>query len=375
MAEKMIRTKYPGIYRRGSRYVITWTHRGRQHKEAFRTLTDAREAKARRHTTDRRPYTNALFEDYAEKWLDTYRGRKPKLKPISESTRKLYRHSITKVAIPYFRGWRLRDIAPEDVEAFVREMEKAGLGYSNMRGHLVALKVLFATACVRDRLIPSNPAQEIRLETTPPDERVKAMTEEELGLVLAALPKKYQPFFRLLAMTGLRISEAIGLRWEDVELGTDRPHIKVRRQLYRGQERQLKSRNSVRSLPLSPGMVATLLALRAKRYRGPEAPVWATRRGTPLDAHNVRRRVLRPTVEALGLPWVGFHSFRHTCASILFARGRDVKQVQVWLGHSNPGFTLRTYIHLMDDGLGDPAFLDEAVAVPHPAQNDRSTVS
>ena len=57
------------------------------------------------------------------------------------------------------------------------------------------------------------------------------------------------------------------------------------------------------------------------------------------------------------------HTFRHTCASLLFAEGKNVKQVQEWLGHADPGFTLRTYVHLLDDGLGDADFLDEAVRV------------
>jgi len=60
---------------------------------------------------------------------------------------------------------------------------------------------------------------------------------------------------------------------------------------------------------------------------------------------------------------VSFHTFRHTCASLLFAQGRNVKQVQEWLGHADPSFTLRTYVHLMDEGVGDPAFLDAEVDV------------
>lgn len=63
------------------------------------------------------------------------------------------------------------------------------------------------------------------------------------------------------------------------------------------------------------------------------------------------------------MPWVTFHTFRHTCASLLFAAGRNVKQVQEWLGPADPGFTLRTYVHLQDEGVGDAAFMDEAVAV------------
>jgi integrase len=45
----------------------------------------------------------------------------------------------------------------------------------------------------------------------------------------------------------------------------------------------------------------------------------------------------------------------------LFEAGRNVKQVQAWLGHADPGFTVRTYIHLMDEGVGDAAFFDDRV--------------
>jgi integrase len=190
------------------------------------------------------------------------------------------------------------------------------------------------------------------------------MTREELGLVLAALPVEWRSFFTFLGQTGLRISEAVGLQWQDVELGTTRPHIKVRRQNYKGTIKKLKTRASKREVPLTPGMVATLLELRGKHYTGEEGPVWSTRRGTPLEDHNLRTRVLRPVVQALGLEWVGFHTFRHTCASLLFEGGKDVKQVQTWLGHADPAFTLRTYVHLMDDGVGDADFLDAVVSVP-----------
>ena len=59
-------------------------------------------------------------------------------------------------------------------------------------------------------------------------------------------------------------------------------------------------------------------------------------------------------------------TFRHTCASMLFEAGRNVKQVQEWLGHADPGFTLRTYVHLMDAGVGDADFLDQAVYPAEP---------
>jgi integrase len=52
----------------------------------------------------------------------------------------------------------------------------------------------------------------------------------------------------------------------------------------------------------------------------------------------------------------GFHTFRHTVASRLFEEGRNVVQVQRWLGHHSASFTLDTYVHLLDNDLGEPLY-------------------
>src|SRR5438132_10072604 len=70
----------------------------------------------------------------------------------------------------------------------------------------------------------------------------------------------------------------------------------------------------------------------------------------------------QPAAEEAGVPWAGFHTLRHTCASRLFAEGRNAVQVQRWLGHSDPGFTLRTYVHLLNDDLGEPLALPKGVS-------------
>ena len=56
------------------------------------------------------------------------------------------------------------------------------------------------------------------------------------------------------------------------------------------------------------------------------------------------------------------------CASLLFEAGRDVKQVSEWLGHADAGFTLKVYVHLMDAGVGDAAFMDQAVVPAAPVR-------
>jgi integrase len=81
--------------------------------------------------------------------------------------------------------------------------------------------------------------------------------------------------------------------------------------------------------------------------------------GSPLDASNVMRRVLKKAGRRAGVPWVGFHTFRHTCATLLFRNGLNAKQVQVWLGHHSPTFRLGTYVHHSPIDLPDAGFLDE----------------
>jgi integrase len=88
--------------------------------------------------------------------------------------------------------------------------------------------------------------------------------------------------------------------------------------------------------------------------------VFPARNGSPLRQENVRRRALKPAVEEAGAGWAGFHTFRHTCASMLFERGANAVQVQRWLGHHSAAFTLVTYVHLLDSGVGEPlSLLDE----------------
>ncbi len=90
--------------------------------------------------------------------------------------------------------------------------------------------------------------------------------------------------------------------------------------------------------------------------------------GTPLTYSNMYNRVLRPALRASGIAakvgedqrgreeWdyqgVAFHAFRKACGSLLLAQGKNLKQVQGWLRHSQLTTTLNVYIHDVDDGLG-----------------------
>jgi integrase len=370
MAAKLEPTRHPGIYRKGGRYVVRFRERGpdgllHQRKEFVATLGEALEAQGR-YKSGEKSTARDRFEDYAREWLDTYRGRTRR--GLSDSTKADYRRSIEDHAVPFFGRTKLGDIDPPAIRRFIAHLERNGGKPSSVRKRVAPLRALFATA-FEDGTVRSNPTVGVRVighdehDETP----ARALTRDELRRLLAALPDDWRLFFEFLAHTGLRISEAIGLRWSDVELVDLGSRIHVERQLLKGKEQRLKSRHSRRTVPLSRGMTARLAELRGDQED--DAPLFATdgrwHKGKPLDASNVRRSVLRPAAEDVGFDWpgFGFHTFRHTCASLLFAGGKNVKQVQEWLGHADPGFTLRRYVHLIDEGLGAAEFLDEAVTV------------
>jgi integrase len=201
---------------------------------------------------------------------------------------------------------------------------------------------------------------------------MRAMSTAELSMLLGLFPGRWRLFFWFLAATGLRISEAIALQWRHLQLDGSTPHVKVRRALVKGRRGPPKSRYGRREVPLDHALVLALKERRTEaEWAGEEDPVFAAANGSPLMPSNVFRRVLQSAREEACLPWVGFHAFRHTCASMLFAQDRNVVQVQRWLGHHSAAFTLATYVHLLDGDIGEPLALELAeqqmiVATPIP---------
>jgi len=133
-----------------------------------------------------------------------------------------------------------------------------------------------------------------------------------------------------------------------VRLDGSEPCVRVRRALVRGKVEPPKSRHGRRDVPLDAALVSELRAWRAgTEWPNADDLVFPSLAGTGQNVENLRSRILRPAAEEAGAPWAGFHTFRHTCASLLFARGCNAVQVQRWLGHHSAAFTLETYVHLL----------------------------
>jgi integrase len=125
----------------------------------------------------------------------------------------------------------------------------------------------------------------------------------------------------------------------------------VRRAIAKGAVVAPKSRHGARLIPLTVEMAALLRAQRPDSATDDEF-VFPGRAGGVSDQGSLRRRVLVPAAERAGLTGVGFHTLRHTCASMLIESGTSPLRLQRWMGHHSPAFTLETYGHLLDGDLG-----------------------
>jgi integrase len=112
---------------------------------------------------------------------------------------------------------------------------------------------------------------------------------------------------------------------------------------------------------LSPGM-ARDLEERWLFVEDAETLVFPSDAGTVINSSNLMRRTLKPAGRRAGVPWAGFHTFRHTCATMLFRAGENAVAVQKQMGHHSPAFTLATYVHFLDDDLPSVDFLDGVTA-------------
>ena len=263
-AGRMVRTGTPGIYRKGSRYVVVFRDpSGRQRKRFARTLAEARALKSSLSADVARGEFTALskvtFAEYAPQWLSSYRGRTRR--GIRPETLAAYAGELGYVraddgswqpidpargALKFFGSRQPAQIEPTDVKRYAAEVESRGVKANTVRLAVAPLKALLATA-VEDRLIRWNPSLGLRLTNAAADTgddgeetHAKALTQDELRGLLAATGEDRRLLVRFLALTGLRISEALALTWADLDLG--RREVKVRRRLVQGRLAPPKSR-------------------------------------------------------------------------------------------------------------------------------------
>ena len=361
-----VKTATPGIFARGSVYTFPYRVSGRQKWESRRTLDEARRAKAERETDVRRGQfhedSKITLHAYAHQWIVAYTGRTSR--GFREETRTRYKRQLEQYLLRHF-GDRveLKAIGPKQIKSFIawlcdEEEQGRRLSDATVQRIMAPVKAMLATA-VEDEIIYRDPAAKVRLPNreaanVDEDEPVRAMSRAQLSAFLGAVDPRWRTFFDFLTVTGVRISEAIALQWRHVQLTGSNPSVKIRQRIVDGRLGAPKSKYGKREIPIPHQLVVELI----KQRRLTEWPqdddyVFTSTTGTALLPSNVFSRVLKPAGDAADVPWIGFHTFRHTCASMLISAGRNILQISRWLGHHDPGFTLRRYGSLMDEGVGD----------------------
>ena len=380
----------PGFYTRNG--VVEFRFRDKKGKRRWRrarTLAEAKRLRAQLQTdVDRGEYREAsriTVRQYGAKWIQTYQGRTRE--PIREHSRANLERRLRE-AYEFFGDMRMAEVEPQDIKAFAAHVAGRGrrgatrastkpLAANTIRLTLAPVKAMFATA-FEEGVIRVNPAAGVRVAVPrrrlldDEEGEVKALTEKELQAVLAAIAARSPDrlmFFRVLVALGLRISEAIELRWADVDFG--KRTVRVRRVCYDGKVGPPKSKYGKRTLRLTPELGQALW--RARGTGRDEELVFANGHGGWIDKSNLMSRVLKPAAADAGVgrwleatptrarkaeSWVGFHTFRHTCATLLFTSAKwNPKQVQLWLGHHSAAFTVDTYVHLLPEDLPEPPVL------------------
>jgi integrase len=371
-SRSLVRTSTPGIFRRTNAdgslgaYVVIYRAAGKQRREYAATLSEARRIKAERTADVSRgefqERTTITLLAFLREWIERYQGKGGQ-SGFREGTREEYRRLLEAYAYRYFpERLRLVDVTPHALSQFVgwlADERRQGRRLTDKTIHNIAVPLRAALQTARrEGLIRHNPAdglalphrEEIREED---DEQVKALSREQLAALLAMKPAGRDGLLvELVAATGLRISEALALQRRHLQLDGSRPHVKVRRAIVRGRVGPPKSKRGRRTVALAPSQVLRLRAHLADVPDDPEALVFASRSGTPLDPDNLRRRMFKPLAEEIGAPWAGWHSLRHTYASLMLANGVSIVALSVVLGHHSAAFTLATYVHLLE---GDEA--------------------
>jgi integrase len=310
-------------------------------------LRDLRDERDRGEALGRTP----TVSEWADRWMRVVRHQ------VRPSTYQSYVWALDHYIRPTLGTRRLASLMPSDVETVVGKWIDGGLKPSTAMLARRVLSVMLGAA-VRDRVIVANPVTGSRPPRQQAVER-RSLTPDELKALLAVAADDQTatgPAVELLAATGMRRGELLGLRWSDYDAtaGT----IRVRRALVRGADGPVlaepKTSQSLRVIGLPMLAVAALDRRRAAQYveRQKAGAYWAGG-DDPVIFSDALGRTIHPVAFGsafvhlagkAGLTGVTPHVLRHSVATSLLAAGVPARDVADSLGHSTR-VLLRTYAH------------------------------
>lgn len=311
------------------------------------------------------PREMPTFHAFATEWFERHKlegGRRGS--GLSESGTYSMNWVLANHLLPVFATRRLDQITVEDVDRYrLAKVREGRIGVTSINKTITVLAAILETA-VEYEIIARNPARGRRRKlpaVTPQrswldrSEHIEALLDAAGQLDCEATVDRghRRALLATLIFAGLRIGEALSIKWGDVDLA--RGTITVR---------AAKTDAGVRIVNIVPVLSDELGDYRARLDPRPDAFVFATAPGRSQDAHNIRRRVLAKSIERANeqlaadgvevLPeGLTPHSLRRTFASLLFAIGEPPPYVMAQMGHTTASLTLTIYARQMDRRDGE----------------------
>jgi integrase len=319
------------------------------------------------------PRSAPVFREFASGWLERqvieggHQGT-----GLAQKSREDIEWRLSKHLLPVFGETPLDQITREAIDDFRLTMvRESDLGATSINKLLFTLSAVLETA-VEYEVITRNAARGRRRRlVAPAPKRSWLDRADHIAALLDAAGQldrearvhrgQRRALLCMLAFAGLRIGEALSLRWREIDL--TRGTITIRAS---------KTEAGLRTVNLLPVLRDELVGYRASLDPSPDSLVFGTSTGRENGATNIRRRVLARAVETANeqlraedaepLPeGLTPHSLRRTFASLLFAIGESPPYVMAQMGHTTPNLTLAIYARQMNRRDGEPERLEAIV--------------
>ncbi|AEA27370.1 integrase family protein [Pseudonocardia dioxanivorans CB1190] len=298
------------------------------------------------------------FKAHAENWL---KGQSP-----DRATREALRSRLDSRILPFFATRSVNAITATTVREWLGQLDDAHLS-QNYRTVLFTIVSSVLDAAVEERLIHRNPckSQAIKRPSSPPS-NVVVWSRKRVDTIEQRIEGRFQLAVVVGAGCGLRQGEILGLSPDDVD--RERMVLQVRRQLRivdRTLVFALPKGGKTRVVPLSRGVLERITSHIEEHPPTPITLPWQDPAGEPtpvpmlMTGENGRlysgdlftKVIWQGAFRSAGIEYRkradGMHALRHFYASVLLSQGVSIKELAAYLGHNDPGFTLRTYTHLV----------------------------
>jgi integrase len=298
-------------------------------------------------------------------WLAHLEGRvaiRDERRRYSRRTVDLYRQRLTNHILDGLGSVPADKLTVEDVRRLVDRLTQRGLAPSTVTSTVNILSGLLRFGLKR-KAVSHNVVRDLDRDDRPGVRRLtepRYLSAHEVELLLSKMSGTFRPVAAVCAYAGLRASEALGLRWRDLDLASDMLTVAGQLDPEGNWIAVTKTRSSATTLSILPALRRELVAHRVRQARvnlslvRSDALVFTTSRGKPQSRRNALRAV-RLAGNAAGINSdaqepVGLHDLRHSLVAIAFELGLSVPEVALLARHASPAVTLSIYAGLTSDG-------------------------